>query len=1356
MTYLPQTSIVIPACNQWELTRACLTSLAATLPGESCEVIVVDNASGDATPEACPALGAELFGRNFIYRRAETNLNFGPASNLGAKLGRGEYVLFLNNDTVALPGWYEPLLSDFADYQNIAATGPVLLYPPGEPFGHTVQHLGVFVSPHFHVGHLYEGIPANCALAKKRRFFQVITAACMLMRRSVFMEAGMFDEAYVNGFEDVDLCARLSSRGYRMTVNPEAWVVHHASSTPGRHQQESANFRRLASCSLSLLSPDWHMHLKNDGMLSLVGPWQTLQTSLPPEQCARLDKIAAKSARGELADLLARHPFWENGWKSLLHRSERESGRMELQSARFRLFPAPDGAMELCKSAIAACDSEKFAFWFANLQFFCRPFEEYLATAESMRAWCANIGLGETAEQYAGWLAGAERFRTGLYLPFFADFWRLATQMRLQLHPHVDWAYTLWRHNVDLPRRAAEAGRAVPDASGSISFSILMPVYNPKAEHLTAALESVMAQNWPHWELCIADDASTDPEVEIILTRYVERDSRIRVVRRMENGHIAAATNTALGMARHPYAILLDQDDLLPSDALRVVAGAVAEHPDGLLFYSDEDKLGNDGSFFYPYFKNGVWDWELLCGQNFVSHLGVYRTERLREIRGFREGFRGSQDWDMLLRYITGADAARFIHIPRVLYHWRAHADSTATDAGVKGEAVDSARRAVQDYLETFSPGAEACILPDMQFLRVKFPLPGKRPLVSLICGMGEALPLLKAQLSALADKTAYGKYEIIVQFDQTLPPASIAKARYIAEGYKNVRLSPHAPDLSAADRLLLGAAQARGQVLGFLSGGVVPMTDNWLEELVSCLCREGVGAVGGKLLQRNGTLAHGGYLVDASGNLAAVFRALPTGVSVWFSWNYQARTVNALDGMCLFTRSETLAELGGFDSTMPDASVQDYCLRLGEKGLRTVWWPFAGFMLLDGREERMPDKLADDSGFAARWAGRLTPFNENLVVAGPGWSLCAHEPCGGEKAGLAVNLRLRTEPEKAAVSRQATKAATPQGGARRLKAAEQAGNSVSGEAILTPERQARRDIIVADFSAADYLALYPDVRASGMEPLEHYLRFGRGEGRKPCRTQVDYSRLTPERLAGFHAAPAGDVVVCTSIAGGYEKLLPPAFLNDGWRYVCYADAPVEAYGIWEIRPIPYEHADSTRKARWIKLHLPELFPEARWILWLDANIILNGDLSPCMASCDGKLPLYSVPHPCRTCLYDEALACIDAGKDEPEIIRRQVAAYAEQGMPKHYGLPETNLLLLNPRHPQARPLFSRWWAELETRSKRDQISLPYALFRLGIPQASLLPDGGTPRRHSSFYFLTHEETGLVSVPEFVKRVSAS
>ncbi len=1289
-----ESSVIIPVFNQWELTRACLKALAATTEGKAIEVIVVDNASSDETPEACPILGERLFGKFFRYHRCPTNRNFGPASNLGAQMAVGEFLIFLNNDTVPLSGWYQPLIADFSTWPDLAATGPLLLYPESEPFGFTVQHLGVFVSPLMKVGHLYEGISVDCALAKKRRFFQIITAACMVMRRALFMETGMFDENYVNGFEDVDICVRLSSKGYRLTVNPDARVIHHTSQTPGRHQHEEENSQYFAAHRLSSLVPDWHLHIKNDGMFLRLGEWQTLQASLPAEKCAYLDQLAARSSHEELIALLVRHPFWENGWRLLAASNEKKAGLSGLELARFKLYPSPDGAINLYNAACAGRDQKAVSSALGLLTSFCKPFEEYLSSAEAVRTWCAEIGLGELADQYVTWLAGTERFKTEEYYPFLEDFWKIASQMTLP--PHADWAYTLWRHNIDLPRRKVESARAV-SSRGDICFSVLMPVYNPELEHLVAALESLIAQDYPHWELCVADDASTNPVIKAILTRYTKKDSRIRVVWREKNGHIAAATNTALEMARHPYAVLMDQDDLLTPDALRMVAETIAKHPDGLLFYSDEDKVHDEGLIFYPYFKNGKWDWELLCGQNCVSHLGVYRTDRMRQIGGFREGFRGSQDFDMLLRYIAGADAKKLVHIPRVLYHWRAHAGSTALDVGVKSEAVDSARRAVQEHLDVFSPGAAVSILPYSQFLRVKFPLPEKRPLVSLICDMENSFSQMKEILSALTTKTAYAKYEILLLFSEAVSKGHIAAARRFAALHKNVRLLPYAAELSLTERIMTGAGQAYGQVLGFLAGGIAPLTEDWLEEMVSCLCREGVGAVGGKVLRRDGRMLHGGYLTDARCKLAPVLQGLLCNEPGWFNWAKLARTVDALDDMCLFTRAETLASMGGLDASLPHASLPDYCLRLGEQGQRTVWWPFAEFMLLDDKKARSCGRWLDDKAFTSRWADRLAPFNENLMAAGAGWSLCVSAP--GEQRD---SLPLRGNPNQPG-----------------------------------PE----------DFCVEEYLALYPDVRASGMDPLEHYLRFGRAEGRKPCLSKVDYSRLTPERLAAFHAAPAGDVVVCTAIAGGYERLLPPAFLNDGWRYVCYADTPMESYGIWDVRPIPYDNADPTRKARWVKLHLPELFPDARWVLWLDANIVIADDLSQFLAACDGQLPLYSVPHPVRDCLYAEAFTCIEAGKDDPQAVRRQIAAYRKQGMPPHCGLIETNALLLNLEHPQTRPLFSLWWAELETHSKRDQISLPYALSRLGIVSANLLPNGATPRSHPAFYYLTHEETEWVLVP---------
>ena len=222
-------SIIIPVYNQWELTRACLKALASTTKDVFIEVIVIDNASTDVTPQACPLLGKQLFGDAFRYIRCQSNINFGPASNIGAKMAVGEFLIFLNNDTVPLPGWYQPLIDDFSRFPNIAASGPLLLYPKSEPFGHTVQHLGVFVSPFLKVGHLYEGIPAESPLAHKRRFFQIITGACMVIPRKLFIAVGLFDEEFINGFEDVELCLRLRQQGYRMTVNPKAKVIHHTS-----------------------------------------------------------------------------------------------------------------------------------------------------------------------------------------------------------------------------------------------------------------------------------------------------------------------------------------------------------------------------------------------------------------------------------------------------------------------------------------------------------------------------------------------------------------------------------------------------------------------------------------------------------------------------------------------------------------------------------------------------------------------------------------------------------------------------------------------------------------------------------------------------------------------------------------------------------------------------------------------------------------------------------------------------------------------------------------------------------------------------------------------------------------------
>ena len=210
-------------------------------------------------------------------------------------------------------------------------------------------------------------------------------------------------------------------------------------------------------------------------------------------------------------------------------------------------------------------------------------------------------------------------------------------------------------------------------------ISVLVPVYNPNLQFLQEAFDSVRNQVYDAWELCLADDASTDPAVRPLLEEMARSDERVRVEFRKTNGHIAACSNSALQLARGEWCALLDQDDLLAPHALAAVAAEIADYPAAGIIYTDEDKIDASSARSNPYFK-GDWNHELLLGQNFINHLGVYRAALLREIGGFREGFEGSQDYDLALRCVEKLQPEQVRHIPRVLYHWRMAEGSVAGD----------------------------------------------------------------------------------------------------------------------------------------------------------------------------------------------------------------------------------------------------------------------------------------------------------------------------------------------------------------------------------------------------------------------------------------------------------------------------------------------------------------------------------------------------------------------------------------------------------------------------------------------------------------------------------------------------
>ncbi len=275
-------------------------------------------------------------------------------------------------------------------------------------------------------------------------------------------------------------------------------------------------------------------------------------------------------------------------------------------------------------------------------------------------------------------------------------------------------------------------------------FSILVPTYNGDLEFLRRAITSVREQVYEHWELCVADDASTDSLIRPLLEDFARADHRIKVIFRERNGHISACSNSALTLARGDWCALLDQDDELAEDALAEVACEIGRNPEATIVYSDEDFLDANDVRSNPFFKPD-WNPELFLGQNYLNHLGVYRTSLLREIGGFREGFEGSQDYDVALRCCARSRPEQIRHIPRILYHWRMTEGSLAEQPDAKPYARHAARRALESYLAERKIAAHALACPEnAESHRVVYELPARRPAVSIIRTAQAEAPWLK------------------------------------------------------------------------------------------------------------------------------------------------------------------------------------------------------------------------------------------------------------------------------------------------------------------------------------------------------------------------------------------------------------------------------------------------------------------------------------------------------------------------------------------------------------------------------------------------------------------------------------
>lgn len=466
--------------------------------------------------------------------------------------------------------------------------------------------------------------------------------------------------------------------------------------------------------------------------------------------------------------------------------------------------------------------------------------------------------------------------------------------------------------------------------------SIVMPVYNVEEQWLRACVDSVRNQYYQNWELCIADDCSSDAHIKPLLEEFKSLDSRIKVVYRAENGHISEASNSALAIATGEFVGLLDNDDTLAEFALYEVVKLLNEHPEADLIYSDEDKLSEDNKRSQPFFKTD-WAPDILLATNYICHFGVYRKTIIDEIGGFRKGYEGAQDYDLVLRFTEKTD--KIFHIQKILYHWRMISNSTAVNPESKGYAFEAGLKSLEDALER--RGIKGIVthgaFPGVYNIDYEIVNDG---LVSVIIPTRDNAADLKGCIDSIFEKTIYQNFEIIVADNGSEKEETFKLFEYYTKKYKDqfkvVRIDI---PFNFSQINNLAVKESTGEYLLFLNNDITVITKGWMKRMVSYAQQEHVGAVGAKLYYPDNTIQHAGVLLGMGGVAGHGHVGYPRGDYGYFGKLVTTNNYTSVTAACMMVKRVDFDRVNGFEEKLTVAfNDVDLCLKLYELGKFNVW----------------------------------------------------------------------------------------------------------------------------------------------------------------------------------------------------------------------------------------------------------------------------------------------------------------------------------------------------------------------------------------------------------------------------------
>lgn len=526
------------------------------------------------------------------------------------------------------------------------------------------------------------------------------------------------------------------------------------------------------------------------------------------------------------------------------------------------------------------------------------------------------------------------------------------------------------------------------------TISIIMPVYNVDEKWLHLAIDSVLKQIYENWELCIADDASTKPHIRPILLEYAKKDPRIKIKFLEKNQNIAGASNEALSMVTGQYVGLLDNDDEIYPDALYEVAKAINNNENLEIIYSDENHISPEGERIDPFFKPD-YSPDLLMTCHYMVHLMVYKTSLLHELGGFRRGFDGSQDYDLILRAVEKTNQIH--HIPRLLYGWRNIPSSTASGGNVKPYAQIAAKKALEEALKRRKINGTPEYISELGYFKINYNIT-KKPLVSIIITTRDRPDLLSRLLSSIEKKTTYDNYEIIVV-------DHLSKTKEALEFFKSLRhkVIRYEKEFNISNLFNFAEKHANGEYLLTMNDDLEVITENWIESMLGPCQRNEVGIVGAQLIYPDAsaklgfitgqTIQHAGVILGVGGIAGHAFRHIYHLDNGYFGFNKTIRNYSAVTGACMLIKRDVYKKVNGYDSVLKVAyNDVDFCLRVRKEGYLVVYTPYAKLYHYEGASRGFSQPSDDAQTFVNRWKNVLVKrdpyYNVNLTLFREDFSL--------------------------------------------------------------------------------------------------------------------------------------------------------------------------------------------------------------------------------------------------------------------------------------------------------------------------------------------------------------------------------